>query len=80
MLVLYGLGLVGLVVAPRRFVVLAVALLAYQTVMAMAFAGETRYRAPWDFLVAVLAAGAALHLAARLAARRGAGDLSPTTR
>jgi 4-amino-4-deoxy-L-arabinose transferase-like glycosyltransferase len=80
MVVLYGLGLVGLVAAPRRFVVLAVAVLAYQTVMAMAFAGETRYRAPWDFLVAVLAAGAALHLAARVAARRGAEGLSPTTR
>lgn len=80
MLVVYALGLVGLAVAPRRFVVLALALLAYQTVMAMLFAGETRYRVPWDFLIAVLAAGAALHLAARLAARRGAGRLSPTTR
>jgi hypothetical protein len=80
MLVLYGLGLFGLVVAPRRFVVLALALLAYQTVMAMLFAGETRYRAPWDFLIAVLAAAGALHLVARVAARRGASRLSPTTR
>jgi hypothetical protein len=80
MLVLYGLGLAGLALAPRRFVVLALALLAYQTLAAMAFAGETRYRAPWDFLIAVLAAGAALHLVARVAARRGASRLSPTTR
>jgi hypothetical protein len=80
MVVLFGLGLFGLFVAPRPFVVLALGLLAYQTVMAMGFAGETRYRAPWDFLVAVLAAGAALHLAARVTARRGAGGLSPTTR
>jgi hypothetical protein len=69
MVVLYGLGLFGLVVAPRRFVVLAVGLLAYQTVAAMAFAGETRYRAPWDFLVAVLAAAGAFDLRARLASR-----------
>jgi hypothetical protein len=69
MVVLYGLGLFGLAIAPRRFVVLAVGLLAYQTVAAMAFAGETRYRAPWDFLVAVLAAAGALDLRARFAAR-----------
>jgi hypothetical protein len=70
MLVLYGLGLFGLFVAPRRFVVLAVGLLAYQTVMAMLFAGETRYRAPWDFLIAVIAAAGALQLWASFAARR----------
>jgi hypothetical protein len=78
MIVLYGLGLVGLWLAPRRFVVLALALLAYQTLAAMLFAGETRYRAPWDFLIAVLAAGAAVHLAARFTARREASRLSPS--
>lgn len=69
MLVVYALALLGAFVAPRRFVVLAAALLAYQTVAAMAFAGETRYRAPWDFLLAALAAAAALDLRARLTAR-----------
>jgi hypothetical protein len=69
MVVLYGLGLFGLFVVPRRFVFLDLALLAYQTVMAMAFAGETRYRAPWDFLIAVIAAGGAVNLAARFSRR-----------
>jgi hypothetical protein len=69
MLVLYGLGVFGAFVIPRRFVVLAAGLLAYQTVMAMLFAGETRYRAPWDFLIAVLAAGGALRLWERFAPR-----------
>ncbi len=69
MLVVYGLGLVGVLVAPRRFVWLALALLAYQTLAAMAFAGETRYRAPWDFLIAVLAAAGLLELRARFATR-----------
>ena len=69
MVVLYGLGLFGAFVVPRRFVVLAATLLAYQTVMAMAFAGETRYRAPWDFLIAVAASGGALRLWERFAPR-----------
>jgi hypothetical protein len=61
LLALYGLSLV-----PRHFAALAVALLAYQTVMAMLFIGETRYRAPWDFLLLVLAAAAAVQLWGRL--------------
>jgi hypothetical protein len=36
--------------------VLALILLGYQTVIAMLFAGATRYRVPWDFLVAIMAA------------------------
>jgi hypothetical protein len=36
-----------------------VLLLAYQTIVAVLFVGETRYRVPWDFLIA-LCAGAAL--------------------
>jgi hypothetical protein len=31
-------------------------LLSYNTVMAMVFAGTSRYRVPWDYLLAVLAA------------------------
>lgn len=56
---LYALALLGLFLAPRRVSVLIVALLGYQTLVAMGFAGTTRYRVPWDFTLA-LAAGAAL--------------------
>jgi hypothetical protein len=58
MAVLYALGLVGIAVMSRRFVALALALLAYQTLAAMAFVGATRYRVSTDFLIALLAAGA----------------------
>jgi hypothetical protein len=55
---LYALAAVGLFVAPRRFVVLALSVLAYQSACAMVFVGATRYRIAWDFLLAVLAAAA----------------------
>jgi NADH:ubiquinone oxidoreductase subunit K len=55
---LYALGLVGIFVTRRPFVALALALLAYQTVAAMAFVGATRYRVSTDFLIALLAVGA----------------------
>ena len=41
-----------------RLALLGVALLAYQTLVAMVFAGATRYRVPWDFLLALAAAAA----------------------
>jgi 4-amino-4-deoxy-L-arabinose transferase-like glycosyltransferase len=53
------LAAVGLRRVPRHYVVLGAALLAYSTLAAMLFAGETRYRVPWDYLFAV-PAGAAL--------------------
>ncbi|HEX2427343.1 MAG TPA: glycosyltransferase family 39 protein [Gaiellaceae bacterium] len=53
---LYALAVVGLFALPRGFVVLALILLGYQTAVAMLFAGATRYRVPWDFLVAIMAA------------------------
>jgi Dolichyl-phosphate-mannose-protein mannosyltransferase len=55
---LFLLALVGVFLLPRRFAWLAVALLAYQTLVAMGFAGATRYRVPWDFLLALSAAAA----------------------
>ena len=64
-IVLYALGLVGLFLVPRRFAVLALALLAYDTLTAMLFAGETRYRVPWDFLIALCAAAAVTRLVRR---------------
>jgi hypothetical protein len=56
MIVLYALAIVGLFALPRAFVALALILLGYQTLVAMLFAGATRYRVPWDFLVAIMAA------------------------
>jgi hypothetical protein len=55
---LYALGLIGLFVGPGRFVALALAVLAYQTVAAIVFVGATRYRVSTDFLIALLAAAA----------------------
>ena len=59
-------ALYGLTLVPRHFAVLAASLLAYQTVMAMLFVGQTRYRVPWDFLIMILAAAAAVQLSGRL--------------
>ena len=53
---LYAFALWGAFLAPRHFVMLAALLLGFNTVMAMVFAGTVRYRAPWDFVLALLAA------------------------
>jgi hypothetical protein len=55
---LFALGIVGLFVVPGYFAALSLSLLAYETLAAMVFAGATRYRIAWDFLIAVLAAAA----------------------
>jgi Dolichyl-phosphate-mannose-protein mannosyltransferase len=55
---LFALALIGVVVGRRRFVGLALAVLAYQTLAAIVFVGATRYRVATDFLLALLAAGA----------------------
>jgi hypothetical protein len=55
-ILLYVLGIAGVFLAPPRFVGLALLLLAYNTLAAMVFAGTARYRAPWDFLLAILGA------------------------
>jgi hypothetical protein len=53
---LYLLALAGLFLVPLAFRVLALAFVAYETGAAWAFAGTTRYRVPWDFVLALLAA------------------------
>jgi len=72
MLPLFLLALFGLTRVPRSFAVLAVILLGYQWLVAMLFVGATRYRVPWDFVIALLAAAALVDIAARVRARRGA--------
>ena len=73
---LFVLALLGLVLGfrsaavSRRFLWLAVVFLVYQTLAAMLFAGATRYRVPWDFVLALLA-GVAVDL---LLARRSSAS------
>ena len=69
MIPLYVLGAIGLFLVPRFLSALAVLLLGYQTLVAMLFVGETRYRVPWDFLIALLAGAAVVELVHRLRAR-----------
>ena len=69
---LYVLAAAGIAQVPRRFGVLAVLLLAYGTLAAAVFVGATRYRAPWDFLLALLAAAAVTSFVERRRARRAA--------
>jgi dolichyl-phosphate-mannose-protein mannosyltransferase len=76
MIVLYALGLAGVALLPRRLAALALVLLAYDLVTAMLFAGETRYRVPWDFLIALAAAAAVVELGER---RRPGGGLRPSS-
>jgi len=75
MILLYVLAIAGLFLAPRYFAALALLLLAYNTLAAVIFAGAVRYRAPWDFLLALLAAFALT--AAWNAARRRLGYRPP---
>jgi hypothetical protein len=70
MIALYVLAIAGLFFAPRAFVVLALLLLAYQTLCAAIFVGATRYRVAWDFLLALLAAAALARLADWVRERR----------
>jgi hypothetical protein len=69
-ILLYATAIAGLLVAPGRFAALALMLLAYNTLAAMAFAGTTRYRVPWDFLLALLAAFALIAIWERYGERR----------
>jgi 4-amino-4-deoxy-L-arabinose transferase-like glycosyltransferase len=69
-IVVYALALIGFFVAPPHFVGLAALMLGYNTLAAMVFAGTARYRAPWDFLLALLAAFALAAAWERVRGRR----------
>jgi hypothetical protein len=66
----YLLALVGLAVVPRMFASLALLFLLYNTAAAWLFAGATRYRVAFDFVLALLAGAAIDRLLARLRYRR----------
>ncbi len=66
----YVLALLGLFLAPRVFASLAALLLLYDTADAWVFAGTTRYRIAFDFLLVVLGAAALERLASRVRYRR----------
>jgi 4-amino-4-deoxy-L-arabinose transferase-like glycosyltransferase len=76
-LALYALAIAGLFFAPRRFVALALLLIAYNTVAAMVFAGTARYRVPWDFLLALLASYALAAGWARIRKQRASYRVTP---
>lgn len=78
MIALYALAVVGLFALPRSFATLVLLLLGYQTLVAMLFAGATRYRVPWDFLIALLAAAGIDALLRRLERRRRPYGASPS--
>ena len=68
---LFIVALLGFAVAPGRLLALALVFLGYQTLAAMLFAGATRYRVPWDFVLALLASSAVdRYLARRASAER----------
>jgi hypothetical protein len=58
MIAVYLLAIAGAFLVPRRFLALVLLLEGYNTLVAMLFAGTVRYRAPFDFLLALLAAAA----------------------
>jgi 4-amino-4-deoxy-L-arabinose transferase-like glycosyltransferase len=79
MIPLYILGAIGLFLVPRYFSGLVVVLLGYQTVAALAFVGETRYRVPWDFLIALLAGATVAEVVRRVRERvRAGGSAAPS--
>jgi 4-amino-4-deoxy-L-arabinose transferase-like glycosyltransferase len=55
---LFLLALAGLWFVAPAFRALALIFIGYETAMAWIFAGTTRYRVPWDFVLALLAAAA----------------------
>jgi hypothetical protein len=67
---IYALAIGGAFFAETSFVVLALLLLGYNTVAAAVFAGTTRYRVPFDFLLVLLATVAFERLASSSRYRR----------
>jgi 4-amino-4-deoxy-L-arabinose transferase-like glycosyltransferase len=67
---LYALAIAGLFLVPMPFRVLALIFVGYETLAAWVFAGTTRYRVPWDFVLALLAAAALTRIPLRRGARR----------
>jgi 4-amino-4-deoxy-L-arabinose transferase-like glycosyltransferase len=65
---LYILALVGLFFVSTPLRVLALLFVGYETFAAWVFAGTTRYRVPWDFVLALLAAAALERLPLRRSA------------
>jgi len=59
---IYLFALIGLFLVPRRFAGLALVFLAYETFEAWIFAGATRYRISFDFVLALLAAATVTRL------------------
>ncbi len=55
---LFLLAIAGLFCVPAAFRALALIFVLYETAAAWVFAGTTRYRVPWDFVLALLAAAA----------------------
>jgi len=78
MIALYALAVIGLVVLRRDFIALVLLLLGYQTLIAMLFAGATRYRVPWDFLIAIMAAAGINAIAERVAPQRAYSGVPPS--
>ena len=74
---LYALALLGLFLVPRRVALLTLLLLGYQTLVAVGFAGATRYRVPWDFTLALAAGAAVVYLVGRVATAVRRPGLSP---
>jgi hypothetical protein len=69
---LFLLAIVGLIFVPSAFRALALIYVFYETAAAWVFAGTTRYRVSWDFVLALLAAAALDGIWRKLHARRGA--------
>jgi hypothetical protein len=76
---LFLLALVGLFYVPLAVRVLALTFIVYETAAAWVFAGTTRYRVPWDFVLALLAAAALDHALGWLERRRTGSQPAPAT-
>jgi 4-amino-4-deoxy-L-arabinose transferase-like glycosyltransferase len=72
MVPLYILAVAGLFLVPSAFRALAIIFALYETAAAWVFAGTTRYRVPWDFVLALLAAAAIDRIVRRVRRRRRA--------